>query len=172
MLSIVRKLNVFVHVLESRLNHFVFIITDLEHKVYYASNSLFSSLQLMPSEVISNNWMQFITFPTISFAESIIAADIQENGFYNGYLKFGDNMTYCDYSKRYDPTGKQIGYELTITKTNEGAENYMMEFYENLSAKVSSQPELTVEQVYLEEQGMIKEISGTDFHEFMIELQR
>lgn len=152
---------------------FVFIITDKQHNIYYASDNVKEVFGIPYSQLKKASWIDYIKGPTPQFIKQLIEYDLKSMNFFNGYLSFqNDNqLWYCDYGKRFDVNGNQTGYDLVITHVNKDASDYMGHFYQNLEQKVSDSPNNSAIAVYQEEQALIQKNVGTEYHEFLLALQ-
>lgn len=150
-----------------------FLITDKQHKIYYASEGCEKIFGISPRQLSNNSWLDRICAPTPDFFSSFIVSDVKEHGFYNGFLSFQTNSSlwFCDYGKRYDVDGNQTGFDLIVNDTSNGARDYMNHFYDNLKQLIKSNPSTPADQLYKLEKLKIQEAVGTHFNEFMIALQ-
>lgn len=154
------------------MKEFCFLITDNNHKVYYASNSSDTIFDISDIELIDRTWLDLISEPTPSFFKSIIKKEVETTGFFNGYISVSatGKLWFCDYGKRYDTNGKHTGYDLVINKTADSATEYMTHFYANLNEKVQGSQQ-SADELYNEEKEIIEKTVGTDFNEFITALQ-
>jgi len=150
-----------------------FLITDKQHKIYYASEGCEKIFGISPQKLRDSTWLDKICSPTPDFVPKFIVKDVKENGFYNGYLNFRHNapLWFCDYGKRYDVNGNHIGFDLIINDTSPGARDYMNHFYDNLQQQIKSNPSVPADTIYEKEQNKLQQAVGTHFNEFMIALQ-
>ena len=155
------------------MKEFCFLITDKNHFVYYASANSSDIFDKNDLELTDTKWLDSITSPTPNFFSEVIRNEVEELGFFNGYISVSNNgkLWFCDYGKRYDTDGKHIGYDLVINKTADSATEYMKHFYANLEQKAKSRGESSAYELYKEEKSVIEQTVGTDFNEFITALQ-
>lgn len=150
---------------------YCFLITDKQHKVYYASDK--ASLYFgKPVEQLHNTpWLEQITTTHKSLIKDIILHDIQQDAYFNGFIHLDyEQLLFCDYGKRYDADGNHIGYELMLNPAPDSAAEYMNHFYQSISDKCTEQKSNPVA-IYREEKVQIEHNVGSDFNEFLIALQ-
>lgn len=151
------------------MSQICFIITDMEHKVYYACNNADSIFKQPTKNIQSSSWFNHLS-PQTDLAKSFVLHDLKQQGFFNGYVTFSDDpqMYFCDYGKRYDVNGNQIGFDMVLTTANQETADYFNNFYQGIEQRVKQDPSTSVESVYQLEKESIEKNVGTDFSEFLL----
>lgn len=151
------------------MSQICFIITDIEHKVYYACNNADSIFKRPAKSIQNSSWFSHLS-PQTELAKSFVLYDLEKQGYFNGYVTFGDDpqMYFCDYGKRYDVDGKQIGFDMVLTSANQETADYVYNFYQGIQQRVNQDASASVETVYQKEKESIEKNVGTEFSEFLL----
>jgi len=145
-----------------------FIITDREHKIYYAPAEAEGIFNRPVSNIRNTVWFSHLsTEPEL--AQTLVLHDLKKQGFFNGFVSFSEQsaLYFCDYGKRYDVNGQHIGYEMVLTSTSQDPADYARNFYQGILEQVK-QSGSTPEQVYEKEKASIEQNVGTEFNEFLL----
>ena len=151
------------------MSQICFIITDIEHKVYYACSSAEQIFNAPLSKIRNTLWYSHLSNdPELS--KNLILHDLGKQGFFNGFVSFSNqsDMYFCDYGKRYDVNGNQTGYDMVLTSTKPDTAEYVRNFYQGIVDRVKQNPDTPVEQVYELEKESVEQNVGTEFSEFLL----
>ena len=151
------------------MSQICFIITDIEHKVYYACNNADSIFKSPAKSIQNSSWFNHLS-PQTELAKSFVLHDLKKQGFFNGYVTFANDpqMYFCDYGKRYDVDGNQIGFDMVLTSASEETADYVNNFYQGIEQRVKQDANASVETIYELEKESVEKNVGTEFSEFLL----
>lgn len=153
------------------MKDYCFLITDSQHKTTYASKKSEDIFKQKSSDLLGKMWIELVSSPTPEFIQDVIYDDIKNFGFFNGIISFNSHFWFCDYGKRYDAQGKQIGFELIIRPTNSNAVNYITHFYQSINDKARANNHQRPADLFREEITQLSETLDTDYLEVLNALQ-
>lgn len=151
------------------MSQICFIITDIDHKVYYACNNADAIFHSPTKQIRNSSWFNHLS-PQTELAKAFVLNDLKKQGYFNGYVTFADDaqMYFCDYGKRYDVDGNQIGFDMVLTSASKETTDYVYNFYQGIEQRVKQDPSTSVESVYEMEKASIEQNVGTEFSEFLL----
>lgn len=151
------------------MSQICFIITDTQHKVYYACANAERIFNLPQDKIRNHLWFEHLSSePELS--KTLVLHDLKEQGYFNGFVGFSNlsDMYFCDYGKRYDVNGNHTGYDLVLTSTNSETAQYVKNFYQGIVERLAQNPNTPAEQVYEQEKASVEQNVGTEFSEFLL----
>lgn len=151
------------------MSQICFIITDTEHKVYYACDNAERIFNTPLSKIKNHIWFNSLSSQS-KLSQNLVLHDLNQQGYFNGFVNFLDSssMYFCDYGKRYDVDGKHIGYDMVLTSTKTDTAEYVAHFYQGIQERVKQNPNMPIEQIYEQEKTLIEQNVGTAFSEFLL----
>lgn len=151
------------------MSQICFIITDTEHRVYYACDNAERIFNNTLGNIKDQIWFKNLSNQS-KLSKDLLLHDLKQQGFFNGFVNFSDSNTmyFCDYGKRYDVDGKHIGFDMVLTSTKSDTAEYVSNLYQGLIDKVSQNPSTPIEQIYEQEKSSIEQNVGTEFSEFLL----
>lgn len=151
------------------MSQICFIITDTEHKVYYACAHAEGIFHTPLSNITGSIWFNHLSDRS-KLSQELALHDISQQGYFNGFINFSgsEDMYFCDYGKRYNVDGEHIGYDMVLTSTKADTAQYVANFYQGLSEQVKQNPNTAIEQIYQQEKLSVEQNVGTEFNEFLL----
>lgn len=151
------------------MNQICFIITDTQHKVYYACAHAEQVFNLPLDKIRNSLWLSHIS-DNPELTTKLIQHDISKQGFFNGFVGFADTapMYFCDYGKRYNVTGDHIGYEMVLTPASTDTSEYIKMFYQGIVERSEQNSGQTIESIYEQEKASVEQNMGNEFSEFLL----
>lgn len=151
------------------MSQICFIITDTEHKIYYACSHAERIFNSPLNKIRDLHWFNKISNES-ELCKRLVLHDINQQGYFNGFVSFSNlpDMYFCDYGKRYDVDGKHIGYDMVLTSTKADTAEYVKNFYQGIVERQKQNPDTPTEQIYEQEKALIEQNVGTEFSEFLL----